>query len=121
VTVTPTGGNTGGSTVTETVTVTPTGGDTTGTGGSSPTETVTVTQTVTVGPGGVGVLPTKIGNNGGNGSDTGVLGTKTGVLAATGLDLPMGAALGLSFALLLAGGALMALPSRLAVERTRRH
>ncbi len=82
-----------------------------------------MTETVTVGPGGVGVLPTKIGNGGGDagGDDTGVLGTKTGVLAATGLELPMGAALGLSFALLLAGGALMTLPSRLAVERKRRH
>ena len=73
-------------------------------------------------PGGVGVLPTKIGNE--DDEDTGVLGTKsgnTGVLAATGLNLPMGAALGLSFALLLAGGALMVLPSRLAVERNRRH
>jgi hypothetical protein len=65
-------------------------------------------------------LPTEIGNGGGGG-DTGVLGTKTGVLAATGLDLPLGAALGISFALLLAGGALMVLPSRLAVERNRRH
>jgi hypothetical protein len=43
------------------------------------------------------------------------------VLAATGLDLPMGAALGISFALLLTGGALMVLPSRLAIERNRRH
>jgi hypothetical protein len=33
----------------------------------------------------------------------------------------MGTALGISFALLLAGGALMVLPSRLAVERKRRH
>ena len=69
------------------------------------------------------MLPTKIGNSTvpDDDDDTGVLGTKTGVLAATGLELPMGAALGLSFALLLAGGALMALPSRLAVESKRRH
>lgn len=57
----------------------------------------------------------------GGGEDTDFLGTKTGVLAATGLDLPMGAALGISFALLLAGAALMVLPSRMAVERKRRH
>jgi hypothetical protein len=66
------------------------------------------------------VLPTKIGNST-TPDDTGVLGTKTGALAATGIDLPMGAALGLSFALLLAGGALMVVPARMATERTRRH
>ena len=60
-----------------------------------------------------GVLP--------SGGETSVLGTKTGALADTGLDLSMGAALGLSFALLLAGGSLMVLPSRMAVERKRRH
>jgi hypothetical protein len=37
------------------------------------------------------------------------------------MKLPMGAALGLSFALLLCGGALMTIPSRQAVERNRRH
>jgi hypothetical protein len=88
-----------------------------------------VTETVTT-TGGVAVLPTKIENNGGGGGGGGVdnsgggtevLGTKTGVLAATGMNLPMGTALGLSFALLLAGGALMVLPSRMAVERNRRH
>ncbi len=117
--MTPSGGGTqtvtvtqsGGATQTETVTVTPTGGSTAIDGDAD-------RDRHDRHRGGVGVLPTKIGNNG---SDTGVLGTKTGVLAATGLDLPMGAALGLSFALLLAGGALMVLPSRLAVERTRRH
>ena len=66
------------------------------------------------------MLPTKIGNSTPP-DDTGVLGTKIGVLAATGIKLPMGAAFGLSLALLLAGGALMVLPSRLAVERNRRH
>ena len=75
------------------------------------------------------VQPTKIGGgNGGAGAnggagvgDTGVLGTKvgSGVLAATGISA--GIALALSFALLVAGGALMVLPSRLAVERSRRH
>jgi hypothetical protein len=43
------------------------------------------------------------------------------VLADTGLNLSMGGALGLSFALVLAGGFLMTVPSRLAVERGRRH
>jgi hypothetical protein len=66
------------------------------------------------------VLPTKIGNTT-TPSGTGVLGTKTGVLADTGLDLPMGAVLGLSFALLICGGALMVVPARMATERGRRH
>ena len=125
VTATPT-------TATATVTTTAPGSTTTAPGPTTtaPGPTVTVTETVTVGPGGVGVLPTKIGNatggaggGGGGGGDTGVLGTKTGggVLAATGLKLPMGAALGLSFALLIAGAALMILPARLAEERARRH
>jgi hypothetical protein len=63
------------------------------------------------------VLPTKIGNT----EDTSVLPTKVGSLAHTGVDLPLGAALGLSFALLLAGGALMAVPSQMATGRKRRH
>ena len=62
------------------------------------------------------VLPTKIGTD-----DTDVLGGSTGVLPHTGLDLPLGAALGLSFLLLLAGGALMVVPSRVNTERNRRH
>jgi hypothetical protein len=37
------------------------------------------------------------------------------------MNLPLGAAFGLSLALLLAGGSLMALPGRIAVERKRRH
>jgi hypothetical protein len=132
-------------TVTETVTVTPTTTSTVTQPGptetvtstapetTTPGSTVTVTETVTAGETpGASVLPTKIGgggNGGGgvlaggeeNGSGTAVLGTKTGVLPHTGLDLPLGAVLGLSFVLLLAGGAMMFVPSRLAVERGRRH
>jgi hypothetical protein len=66
---------------------------------------------------GSSVLPTKIGSTG----ETSVLGTKVGSLADTGMNLPIGAAFGLSLGLLLAGGSLMALPGRLAVERKRRH
>jgi hypothetical protein len=66
---------------------------------------------------GSSVLPTKIGSTG----ETSVLGTKVGALAETGMNLPIGAAFGLSLGLLLAGGSLMALPGRLAVERKRRH
>jgi hypothetical protein len=130
VTVSPTGGGTtvtGSGTPTQFGT-TPTGGGTSPTGGgTSPTgggtESPTGGTASSTTSGGVGVLPTKIGNTGDTGDtgDTGVLGTKTGVLADTGLELPMGTALGISFALLLAGGALMVLPSRLAVERKRRH
>jgi hypothetical protein len=63
------------------------------------------------------VLGTKVGNT----DESSVLGTKVGALAETGSDLPMGAAVGLSLALLLAGGSLMAVPGRMAVERKRRH
>ena len=66
---------------------------------------------------GSSVLPTKIGSTG----ETSVLGTKVGSLAETGMNLPIGAAFGLSLGLLLAGGCLIALPGRLAVERKRRH
>lgn len=129
VTETETVTNTATQTVTETQTqTTSVPVTTTVTGpGSTGTVTVTVTQTVTgTTTGGTSVLPTKIGNTttpaDDDDDDTGVLGTKTGgVLADTGLDLPVGTAIGLSFALLLAGGSLMMVPSRLATERSRRH
>jgi hypothetical protein len=107
--------DTGSGTPTDTTSASPTGTQTVTTTVTGPSGTVTVTQTVT---GGTSVLPTKIGNDG---DDTGVLGGKTGVLPRTGLDLPLGAALGLSFLLLLAGGALLVVPSRLTTERNRRH
>lgn len=111
-------------TPTVTASTTPTVTDTVTPTVPGPSGMVTVTETVTVGPG-TSVLPTKIGNtddgNDGDGDDLEVLGTKSGPLAATGLDLPLGAALGLSFALLLAGGALMVAPGRPALERNRRH
>ncbi len=94
-------------------TVSPTGTQTVTTTVTGPNGTVTVTQTVTPD---TSVLPTKIGTD-----DTGVLGGSTGVLPHTGLDLPLGMALGLSFLLLLAGGALMVVPSRVNTERNRRH
>ena len=68
------------------------------------------------------VAPTKIGNtDDADDDDTVVLGDKQGPLARTGMGLPLAAALGLSLALLLAGGALMVLPARKAIERNRRH
>jgi hypothetical protein len=84
---------------------------------TTPPPTTTTPPVTTTPPGTTSVLPTKIGNT----PESSVLGTKTGALADTGLDLSLGAALGLSLALLLAGGSLMALPSRMAVERKRRH
>ena len=70
---------------------------------------------------GTSVLPTKIGKD--EDDDTGVLGGKnSGVLPR---DRPGPASrrrsLGLSFLLLLAGGALIVVPSRLNTERNRRH
>jgi hypothetical protein len=94
-------------TPTDTTSVSPTE-----TGSESPTDTVTQTLTRSN-----SVLPTKIGND----DDTGVLGGRTGVLPRTGLDLPLGAVLGLSVLLILAGGALLVAPSRVNTERNRRH
>jgi hypothetical protein len=88
-------------------------GQPTSTASVSPSGTDTASVPVTPG---TSVLPTKIGTE-----DTGVLGGRTGVLPRTGLDLPLGAALGLSFLLLLAGGALIVVPSRVNTERNRRH
>jgi hypothetical protein len=89
-----------------------------GCGVSQPTSTTSVSPsgTHTASTPGTSVLPTKIGTD-----DTGVLGGRTGVLPRTGLDLPLGVALGLSFLLLLAGGGLIAVPSRVNTERNRRH
>ncbi len=86
-----------------------------GTTSVSPSDTASVSPSGTTSTPGTSVLPTKIGTD-----DTGVLGGSTGVLPHTGLDLPLGVALGLSFLLLLAGGALLLAPSRMAV-RERRH
>jgi hypothetical protein len=85
---------------------------------SRPTSTTSVSPsgTPTATTPGTSVLPTKIGTD-----DTGVLGGRTGVLPRTGLDLPLGALLGLSLLLLLAGGALLVVPSRVNTERNRRH
>jgi hypothetical protein len=83
---------------------------------TGPNGTSTVTETVTRTPD-TSVSPTKIGNDD---DDTDVQGTKTGVLPTTGLGLNLGAAIGLSLLLLMAGGWLMAAPARSA-ERKRRH
>jgi hypothetical protein len=103
-TVSPTDSSSPSPSGTQTVTTTVTG----------PNGTATVTQTVT---GSTSVLPTKIGND----DDTGVLGGRSGVLPHTGLDLPVGTLLALSFLLVLAGGSLLLLPGRLDTERNRRH
>ena len=92
-------------------------GQPTSTTSVSPSGTTSVSPSGTTSTPGTSVLPTKIGND----DDTGVLGGRTGVLPRTGLGLPLGAALGVSFVLLLAGGALMVGPSRLNTERDRRH
>ncbi len=84
----------------------------------SPSGDETVTTTATGNPtADTSVQPTKIG---GGDDGTGVLGGRTGVLPRTGLTLPFAAVLGLSLALLLAGGSLLLAPSRIA-DRARRH
>ena len=89
----------------------------------TPTTSVSPSTTTSVSPSGTqtsdtSVQPTKIGDD--DDDDTGVLGGRSGVLPRTGLDLNLGAAIGLSLALLLAGGSLLLAPSRMA-DRKRRH